>query len=390
MSKYFSLENVAAGLVTVLVGYTSSAVLIYQAALACGATPAQVGSWFLALGLGMGLGTIILSAWYRIPVIIAWSTPGAVMLIASAAHFSMPEIVGAFIVSGLLILLTGLSGVFDKIMRYLPSSLAQAMMAGMLLHFGLDLFAALQQQVVLVSLMVLVYFLGKQFAPRYAILLVLVAGILIARQEHLFHFSDVHAASLSPVWVWPAFSWQAMIALAIPLYIIAMSAQNIPGWTIVRAHGYDLPASPVLSFSGFLNVIFAPLGAFSLNLAAISAAACLGAESDADPALRYRSAIISGVINLIFAFLGATTVALLAIFPKDMVMALAGLALLGTLGNSLKDTIADDANREPALITFLVSASGFSLFGIGASLWGLLLGMLVMLLLRVKSQRLHI
>lgn len=386
MLKNISLSNINAGLVTVLVGYTSSAVLIYQAALACGAEASQISSWFLSLGIGMGLGSIVLSYWYRIPIVVAWSTPGAVMLIATANQYTPRDIAGAFIFAAILSIITGLTGVFNQLMKCISPSLASAMLAGMLLHFGLDIFNAMQHQIVLVGSMVLVYCISKQFSPRYVILLVLGVGIIIANQEHLFDFADVVFAKSALVWVSPSFAWPAMIGLGLPLFVIVMSAQNIPGMTIIKAHGYDINISPVLSFIGIINLILAPFGAFSINLAAISAAVCLGEESDHHPTHRYRSAMVAGVFYILFGLLGATIVSLIAIFPKEMILAVAGLALLGTFGNSLKLALSNEATFEPALFTFLISASGFNGLGINAPIWGLIVGSVSYGLMRQKNR----
>jgi len=375
MLNKFSLSNITAGFIAVMVGFTSSAVIVFQAAAATGASPAEVSSWLLALGLGMGITCISFSLYYRIPILTAWSTPGAALLITSLSGVSLPEAIGAFIFSAVLIILAGVTGYFEKMMTKIPRAITSAMLAGILLHFGINIFVAMQHQLFLVLAMLLTYLLGKRFFPRFVILLILVIGILISRNMGLFHLEQVHLALSTPIFTMPIFSWHALISIGIPLFIVTMTSQNIPGVVILHASGYKPPISPILSGTGVVNLLLAPFGGFSLNLAAITAGICLGNEADLDPAQRYKAAVCAGLFYIIVGLFGATVVTLFAALPKDLLLALAGLALLGVIGSSLKTGMEDDTQREPALITLLVSASGFTIFGIGAAFWGLVAGL---------------
>lgn len=377
--KDFSASAIIAGFVTVLVGFTSSAVIIFQAAAALGATPAQTASWMWALGLGMGLTCILPSLRYRVPIVTAWSTPGAAMLITSAAGVPMAEAIGAFIVSAALIALAGFSGAFEKAMKRIPVSLASGMLAGVLLRFGLDAFVSLKTQFALVLAMFVTYLAMRRLQPRYAVIAALAVGIVIAAAQGLLHMDGVTLQLAQPVWTTPAFSASSLIGVALPLFIVTMASQNIPGVAVLRASGYQAPISPIIGLTGVTTLVLAPFGAFALNLAAITAAICMGREAHEDPARRYTAAIAAGGFYLLIGLFGATVSAVFAAFPKELVLAIAGLALLGTIGNGLASALRDEHERESALITFLVTASGVTLFGVGSAFWGLVAGVVAML-----------
>lgn len=384
--KDFSLSAVIAGFVTVLVGFTSSAVIVFQAAQTLNASPAEIASWMWALGLGMGLTCIGLSLRYRVPVVTAWSTPGAAMLITSAAGVSMPEAIGAFLISGGLITLCGFTGWFERAMNRIPMSLAAGMLAGVLLRFGMDVFVAMQTQFVMVFAMFFVYLLTRRVLPRYAVVAALLLGILIAGSQDLLRFETVQLQFAQPVWTSPQFSIEALVGVALPLFIVTMASQNVPGVAVIRASGYAVPISPLIGWTGVATLILAPFGAFALNLAAITAAICMGREAQEDPDRRYVAAVAAGGFYLLIGLFGATVGAVFAAFPKELVLAIAGLALLGTIGNGLATALIQEKEREPALITFLVTASGIALFGIGSAFWGLIAGGLAMGVLQSRRK----
>ncbi|MEP6906957.1 MAG: benzoate/H(+) symporter BenE family transporter [Pseudoxanthomonas sp.] len=375
----FSLSAVAAGFVTVLVGFTASVVIVFQAAQALGANEAEIASWMWALGLGMGVTCIALSLRYRVPVVTAWSTPGAAMLIASTAGVPYTEVIGAFVLSAVLVTISGFSGWFERSLNRIPVSLASGMLAGVLLRFGLDVFVSMQTQLAMAMAMFVTYLIGRRLLPRYAVIITLLVGIGIAGASGLLHVSEVHLELARPVFTRPSFSLAAVFGLALPLFIVTMTSQNVPGVAVIRASGYAVPLSPVIGWTGMVNVLLAPFGAFALNLAAITAAICMGRDVHPDPSRRYIAAISAGVFYVIVGLFGATVAALLAAFPKELVMAIAGIALFGTIGNSLAAAMREETDREPALIAFLVTASGVSFAGIGSAFWGLLAGALTLL-----------
>ncbi len=371
-----------AGLVAVLVGFTSSVVIVFQAAAALGATPAQTASWIWALGLGMGLTSLGLSWKYRQPVLTAWSTPGAALLVTAGAGVPMAEGVGAFMVCALLITLAGASGWFERVMNRIPQSLASALLAGVLARFAFDAFAAMQRDLPLVGTMFAVYLLGRRAFPRYAVPAVLLAGAVVAALQGRLQFGAVDWAFATPVFTMPVFSLSALIGIALPLFVVTMASQNLPGVAAQRANGYDTPVSPVITTTGIASLALAPFGGYALNLAAITAAICMGREAHEDPAQRWKASAAAGVFYVITGLLGGAVVALIAAFPKALVLAVAGLALLGTIGSGLAAAMKDEREREAALITFVVTASGLTLWGVGSAFWGVVAGALALLIAR--------
>ncbi|MCG9032005.1 benzoate/H(+) symporter BenE family transporter [Laribacter hongkongensis] len=382
-----SLSAVLAGFVTVLVGFTSSAVIVFQAAASAGAGPAEIASWMWALGLGMGLTCIGLSLAYRQPVVTAWSTPGAALLITATAGLPLDQAIGAFMVSALLITLAGFTGLFERLMRRIPLSLASAMLAGVLLRFGLDVFTSLSVAPAIVLPMCAAYLAGRLWWPRYAVPLTGLAGMLAAAGTGSLSLSGLTLELARPVLTWPAFSLPALVGVALPLFAVTMASQNVPGVAVIRASGYSLPVSPLVGWSGLANLLLAPFGAFALNLAAITAAICMGREAHEDPARRYVAAVAAGGFYLLTGIFGATVGALFAAFPPALVLALAGLALLGTIGNGLAAALRDEHDREAALVTFLVTASGLTVMGIGSAFWGLVAGTVTLPLLHYGQRR---
>jgi benzoate membrane transport protein len=382
-----SLPAVVAGFVAVLVGYTSSVVIVFQAAQALGATPAQLVSWLLVLGLGMAVSSIGLSLHYRQPVLTAWSTPGAALIATAAAGMSMGEGIGAFVVCGALVTLAGVTGLFERVMARIPQPIAAALLAGVLTRFALDAFGALRSDFALVGGMLLVYLLGRRLWPRYAVPGVLLAGLLIAALQGQLHLGAMQAHWPAPVWTTPEFSLRALVGLALPLFVVTMASQNLPGVAAQRAAGYATPVSPVITATGVVTLLLAPFGGFSFNLAAITASICMGREAHEDPARRYTAAVMAGVFYLLMALAGGAVVGLIAAFPKALVLAVAGLALLGTIGGGLATALGELKWREPALITYLVTLSGVALLGIGSAFWGVVAGSLAVAVQHWRAPR---
>jgi len=378
----FSASSLTAGFVAALVGYSSSVAIVFQAMAAAGASPEQISAWLMALGLGMGLSCIGLSWYYKTPVLTAWSTPGAAFLVTGLGDATIHEAVGAFLFSGVLITLCGITGWFERIMNRIPVSLASALLAGVLLQFGLNLFAIMNDQALLVIVMFIAYLLRKRLLPQYAIALVLALGMALAWAQGLLAWDHFSLKIVAPIYVAPVFSLPVLIGVGVPLFVVTMASQNIPGIAALRANGYQTPISPLLGWTGFTTVVLAPFGGYAFNLAAITAAICMGPDAHPDPAKRYSASIAAGFFYLLLGLFGATVGGLLLAFPEALVLAIAGLALLATIASSLHIAVAETKYREPALITFLVSASGINLLGIGAAFWGLVAGVLALLVLQ--------
>lgn len=372
---------VVAGFVAMLVGYTSSLVLMFQAGQNAGLTTGQISSWIWALSIGMALTTIGLSLRYRTPIVIAWSTPGAALLVTSLPSVPYSDAIGAFIVCATLLALCGLTGSVDRLLRRVPPALAAALLAGILFRIGVEICVATQHQTLLVLGMALAYLAAKRLLPRYCVLIALVTGLLLAALSGLLDFRQLRLELAVPVWTTPTFSLAATIGIAIPLFVVAMASQNMPGIAVLRTDGYPVPASPLIATTGIASLLLAPFGSHGINLAAISAAICTGPQAHEDPSKRYTAAVWCGLFYGIAGLFGATLAALFTALPKELVISVAALALLGSIMNGLHGALAEPRQREPALITFLVTASGLSLAGIGSAFWGLVAGLAASLIL---------
>ena len=388
--KDLSWSTFTAGFVAVLVGFTSSIAIVFQAAQAFGATQEMLASWVWAISIGMGLTTAIPSLMLRKPVMVAWSTPGAAVLASAglAGGFSMGQAVGAFMASAALIVLIGASGWFEALTKRIPLSIASALLAGVLARFGIAGFAAAQTALPLVLLMLLTYLLGRRFMPLYAVPLTLLFAILFVAGQGGFSNVVIPTGLTWPVYVAPEFSWSAMVSLALPLFVVTMASQNMPGVAAIKACGFGderanggdagLPISRILTMTGVATLVFAPFGAFSLNLSAITAAMCMGPQSHPDKARRYTAAVCCGLIYIALGLFGATIMAMLSAFPEALVVAIAGLALMATIGNGLASALHKESDREAAMVTFLITLSGVVIGGVGSAFWGLLAGSLAL------------
>ena len=373
------IAPLSAGFVTVLVGFTSSAAIVFQAAAAAGASQAEISSWMWALGLAMAVTCIGLSLRYRAPVVTAWSTPGAALLVTALSGLNLAQATAAFMFCALLILLAGLTRGFERVLDRIPPGIASAMLAGVLVRFGMEVFVAMGQRIGLVAAMFLSYLIARRLLPRYCVVIVLAIGSLLAAWQGLLDFGSLRLALARPVFTAPEFDLRVLIGVGLPLFVVTMTSQNVPGVAVLRASGYQrVPVSPVIAWTGLVNLLLAPFGCYAINLAAITAAICMSPEADRNPERRYLAAVWAGIFYLITGLLGATVASVFTALPKELVAAIAGIALLGTIGNSLTAALHDDHEREAALLTFLVTASGLTLWGVGSAFWGLLLGLAVL------------
>ncbi|MFI6950363.1 benzoate/H(+) symporter BenE family transporter [Streptomyces sp. NPDC050422] len=378
---------VVAGLIAVMVGVTSSAALVFTAARAAGADSREISSWMLALGVGLACTCIGLSLRYRAPVVTAWSTPGAALLTTGLSGVSMAQAVGAFVFSALLILVSGVTGWFSRLMGRIPVPLAAALLAGVLLRFGTGLFSTMHGGFAVAFPMFALYLLGRRLLPRYAVLLALAAGVVATVFTGGWQLGRVRLALATPVFTAPEFDWKVLVSVGAPLFVVTMASQNLPGVAVIRGAGYDVPVSPLMTWTGAANAVLAPFGAFGLNLAAITAAICTGEEAHPDRDRRFLAAVWAGVFYLCVGLLGATVASLLTAMPQELVLAIAGIGLLATIEASLTAALADKASREAAVVTFLATASGVTLLGIGSAFWGLLAGLVTAAIASVGRPR---
>ena len=324
----------------------------------------------------MAVTSLILSWVHRMPILIAWSTPGAAVIASAAADgpLTLAQATGAFLVCAGMIAIAGFSGGFEKIMNRLPLPLASALLAGVLSKFTLDAFAATPANPALILPMAAAWLLGRSFWPRANVPVILVIGVAIAIYQGKFNAAAVPLEFTRPVWVAPEFSVGAMVGVALPLFIVTMASQNLPGVAVLRAHGYALPVSRIIGWSGVANLLVAPFGGYALNLAAITAAFCIGPEAHPDPGKRYVAAMSAGFFYGLVGVFGATLAGLFAAFPRELVLAVAGLALISTIAAGLAAATAEERYREASVVSFFVVLSGVSFGGIGSAFWGIVAG----------------
>lgn len=381
-----SPSAVVAGFIAMMTGYTSSLVLMFQAGQAAGLSSGQISSWIWSLSIGMAVCSIGLSLRYRTPITIAWSTPGAALLITSLGGVRYDEAIGAYIICAVLVIICGMTGSFERLVKRIPASLAAALLAGILFKIGSEIFVAAQHRTGLVIGMFATYLIVKRLTPRYAVLAALVVGTLLSGLLGLLDFSGFALEVAIPVWTTPSFSLAATISIGIPLFVVAMTSQNMPGIAVLRADGYTVPASPLITTTGVASLLLAPFGSHGINLAAISAAICTGPHAHEDPKKRYTAAMWCGIFYGIAGIFGATLAALFASLPKELVLSIAALALFGSIINGLTIAMSEAKEREAALVTFMVTASGMTLFSVGSAFWGIVAGVLTLMILNWKAK----
>ncbi|WP_082615306.1 benzoate/H(+) symporter BenE family transporter [Acidovorax sp. Root267] len=391
---------VVAGLVAVLISYAGPLLLVLQAAQAGHLTAAQVTSWVWAISIGAGACGLWMSWRQRVPVVCAWNTPGAALLASALVALPYSQVIGAYLVAAAALLLIGWTGVFDRLMARIPRSLCAAMLAGILLRFGVDAFGAARSTVEgapwLVAAMFAGYLLFKQRSARYAIALTLLLGVALWQWLGWGQVAAQPAASALgtspsawglalPVWTTPEFSWTAILSTAVPLAVLCLTGQQVPGVAVLRASGYTAHNNQLIAGTGLASLLLAPFGAHGINLAAITAAICTGEEAHPLPEKRWVAGVACGAFYLLLgSFAGAITYAF-AQLPAALVSTVAGLALLGAIQKGLIGALAEPSERESALVTFVVTASNVSLLGLGSACWGLALGLLTWWVLKPRA-----
>lgn len=383
-----ALGVLTAGFVTCLVGFSSSYPLIVQAARAMGLDAAGLATMTAALSIGMGLTCLLPSLRWRLPVVIAWSTPGAALLATSLQGVPVAEAVGAFLLTGVLLTLAGVTGLFERWMHRIPQTLASALLAGVLVRFGIEVFGSLASAPRIVTPMLLTYLLSRRLAARFAVPLALLAGGVAVAWTGAWPTAaaPIEPVSVAPLAWPPRFSAAAFLGIVLPLFVVTMASQNLPGVAVQRACGYGrAPVSAILTVVGLATLIGAPFGVFALNLAAITAALCMGPEAHPDPQRRWLAAATAGVIYLLIGVFAAPLAALFVALPRELVVAIAGIALVPTIARGLHAALADETQRDAALVTFLVTASGLTLWGIGSAFWGVLFGVAALFAWRTHS-----
>ncbi len=369
---------IISALVAVLVGFGGSVAIVLAAAKSVGATPDQTSSWIAALCLSMMVTTALLSIHHRLPIITAWSTPGAA-LIATSSGVNMEMAVGAFYLAGGLILVTAMFRPLSTLIERIPASIASAMLAGVLFSFVIAVFDQLQSAPVLVLPLLIAFVALRPYSPPWAVLLVLAAGIVLAYALGLTE--PLGAMRLSSfTWVSPKFDLATLIGIGLPLYLVTMASQNLPGFAVLRAAGYSAPTRSILTVTGIASVLTAGLAAHTSNLAAITASICTGAEAHPDKGRRWLCGPFYALGYGMLAVFGASLVTAFNSFPEALIVTIASIALISPFISALHAGLEDEKGRFAAVTTFLVTASGVSVFGIGSAFWGLIAGLAVLAL----------
>ncbi|OFS73023.1 benzoate transporter [Pseudomonas sp. HMSC08G10] len=385
--KDCSVSAIVAGMIATMISYAGPLVIIFHAAEAAGLPHAVLSSWVWAVSMGSAVLGALLSLRYRVPVVIAWSIPGSALLVTALPQLGLEQAIGAYLVANLMLLVIGISGAFDRIIARLPGSIAAGMQAGILFSFGAEVFRALPVQPTLVLAMFATYVLMRARQPRYAVAMVLLVGALVTLLSGQFRSDALVLELASPGLIAPQFSVAALFSLALPMVLVALTGQFMPGMAVLRNAGYSVPASPLISASAVGGALLAPFGCHGLNLAAVTASLCTGREAHEDPRRRYVAAVSGSVLYLLLGIAGATLMSLFAAFPAALIAALAGLALYGAISEALARSLSEPAERDAGLFTFLVTASGVSFLGLSAPFWGLLFGLAAHALPRLRRPR---
>lgn len=367
---------VVAGLISVIVNYGGTFILVFQAAKVAGLGPDLTASWVWSVSIGVGVTGLVLSWHYREPIITAWSTPAAAFLVTALATTPHAEAVGAYMVSAAAFVALGLSGCFEKVIRLIPPGIASGLLAGILLQFGIGAFSGASVDPLLVGLLILAYVVLKRFCARYAVVGILVLGLVFLLAQGRVALSGLALKFAAPVFTMPEFSLNALLSVALPMFLITLTGQYMPGMLVLRNDGFRTSANPILAVTGLGSLVMAPFGSHAFNIAAITAAIATGREAHEDGRKRWIAGIAAGCFYVLVGVFGVTLAAVFMAFPATFITTLAGLALLGTIGGSLAGAMADPSSREASLITFLASAANINLLGIGGAFWGLVIGLL--------------
>lgn len=374
MPSSLPVSAIGAGFLAVLVSLAGPLAIFYQAAQAGHMSNQMFASWVWGITMGAALAGIILSWTLKVPVITAWSAPGTALLIPLFPALSIHEAVGAYLTAAVLLLAIGLSGGFERLMAHVPKGIASGMMAGILLPFGLNAFKGMGTAPLLVCGMLVAFLFFKRLSPRYAVVLLLAAGIAIAVTTGQTHLASVQLQLVTPQFITPAWSWSSTFSLALPLVLTTLSGQYLPGMAILKSAGYDVPVRRVVAVNSVASIITAFTGGITIAIAAITAAMCTGRDAHEDPRKRYIAGIANGVFYLLAGLCGGSVVMLFAALPKELIVTLAGLALLGPITTNLAQ-IAESPERDASVLTFLATASGMTFLGLGSAFWGILIGM---------------
>ncbi|WP_119685697.1 benzoate/H(+) symporter BenE [Acinetobacter pittii] len=381
----WSISATVAGFLAVLISYSGPLIIFFQAAQRAHVSTDMMVSWIWGISIGAAVSGIYLSIKYKTPVITAWSAPGTALLVTLFPNVSLNEAVAAYITSAIVIFLIGVTGYFDKLLKWIPQDVAAGMMAGILFQFGIGLFTASDSMPFIVFSMLIVFLIAKRLMPRYTMIWVLAAGVLLSLILGKMNPVDVSFSLAIPQWISPEWTWNSTLNLAIPLILVSLTGQFLPGMAIMKLSGYNTPAKPIITVTSIASLAVACVGGITIVLASITAALCMGKDAHELKEKRYIAGIANGIFYILGGLFAGSIVMLFSLLPKELVAALAGLALLGAIATNISVAMKNDNQRDAALITFLATASGMHFLGLSSVFWGICIGVIAHFILTPRS-----
>ncbi|MBP4172565.1 benzoate/H(+) symporter BenE [Acinetobacter baumannii] len=381
----WSISATVAGFLAVLISYSGPLIIFFQAAQRAHVSTDMMVSWIWGISISAAVSGIYLSIKYKTPVITAWSAPGTALLVTLFPNISLNEAVAAYITSAIVIFLIGITGYFDKLLKWIPQDVAAGMMAGILFQFGISLFTASDSMPLIVFSMLIVFLIAKRLMPRYTMIWVLAAGVLLSLILGKMNPVDVNFNLAIPQWISPEWTWNSTLNLAVPLILVSLTGQFLPGMAIMKLSGYDTPAKPIITATSIASLAVACVGGITIVLASITAALCMGKDAHELKEKRYIAGIANGIFYILGGLFAGSIVMLFSLLPKELVAALAGLALLGAIATNISVAMKNDGQRDAALITFLASASGMHFLGLSSVFWGICIGVIAHFILTPRS-----
>ncbi|TGU86411.1 benzoate/H(+) symporter BenE [Acinetobacter pittii] len=381
----WSISATVAGFLAVLISYSGPLIIFFQAAQRAHVSTDMMVSWIWGISIGAAVSGIYLSIKYKTPVITAWSAPGTALLVTLFPNVSLNEAVAAYITSAIVIFLIGVTGYFDKLLKWIPQDVAAGMMAGILFQFGIGLFTASDSMPFIVFSMLIVFLIAKRLMPRYTMIWVLAAGVLLSLILGKMNPVDVSFNLAIPQWISPEWTWSSTLNLAVPLILVSLTGQFLPGMAIMKLSGYDTPAKPIITVTSIASLAVACVGGITIVLASITAALCMGKDAHELKEKRYIAGIANGIFYILGGLFAGSIVMLFSLLPKELVAALAGLALLGAIATNISVAMKNDSQRDAALITFLATASGMHFLGLSSVFWGICIGVIAHFILTPRS-----
>ncbi|WP_151827335.1 benzoate/H(+) symporter BenE [Acinetobacter oleivorans] len=381
----WSISATVAGFLAVLISYSGPLIIFFQAAQRAHVSTDMMVSWIWGISIGAAVSGIYLSIKYKTPVITAWSAPGTALLVTLFPNVSLNEAVAAYITSAIVIFLIGVTGYFDKLLKWIPQDVAAGMMAGILFQFGIGLFTASDSMPFIVFSMLIVFLIAKRLMPRYTMIWVLAAGVLLSLFLGKMNPVDVSFSLAIPQWISPEWTWNSTLNLAVPLILVSLTGQFLPGMAIMKLSGYDTPAKPIITVTSIASLAVACVGGITIVLASITAALCMGKDAHELKEKRYIAGIANGIFYILGGLFAGSIVMLFSLLPKELVAALAGLALLGAIATNISVAMKNDSQRDAALITFLATASGMHFLGLSSVFWGICIGVIAHFILTPRS-----